>query len=144
MVSLAGINALGLALFFGLYVAAGLRWFSQGAFVAGVVVLVGAITALWARVERQGAIGRGVLERIGRAMLALLLVVALGPIAVLMPLFALDAQLPSEAGFDHLISRAMVLLLISTMLVVLCNASGAIVQAVMALRGRPARTGSGG
>jgi hypothetical protein len=143
MLALAGINALGLALFLGLYVAAGLRWLSQGAFVAGVVMLVGAITALWARVEAQVAGGRGILERIGRAALALLLVVAVGPIAVLMPLFALDAKLPTEASVGHLISRAMVLLLISTMLVVLCNAGGAIVQAVMVLRRRAARPGRG-
>jgi hypothetical protein len=144
MLALAGVNALGLLLFLGLYVAGGLRWLSEGAFLAGIVVLVGAITALWARVEGQMAGGRGIVERIGRAMLALLFVAALGPIAVLMPLFALDTQLPTEAGVGHLTSRAMVLLLISTILVLLCNAGGAIVQAVRALRARTARTGRGG
>ena len=143
MLALAGINTLGLALFVGWYMAAALRWLSHGAFLAGMVVLFGVVTALWVRVEDRGAASRGLLERIGRASVALLLVVVLGPVAVLMPLFALDAQLPAEAAMDHLISRTMVLLLVSVALVVLCNMGGAIAQTVRTLRARLARPGSG-
>jgi hypothetical protein len=143
MLALAGINALGLVVFLGLYLAAGLRWLSHGAFVAGLVMLLGAVTALWVRVEGQGAGARGILERIGRAALALLLVVALAPIGLLMPLFALDAKLPAEAGVEHVISRAMVLLLVSIVLVALCNVGGAIVQAARALRSRVTRDRDG-
>ena len=143
MLALAGINALGLALFVAVYVGAALRWLSHGAFLAAVVVVLGALTALWVRVEGRGAGTRGPLERIGRAAAALLLVVALGPIAVLMPLFALDAQLPPEAGLAHTISRTMVLLLVSIALVVVCNVGGVLVQMVVAMRARIARRGPG-
>jgi hypothetical protein len=136
MLALAGINALGLALFLGLYVAGALRWLSHGAFLVGVVVLVGAVTALWVHVEARGAATRGVLERIGRAAVALVLVVVVGPVAVLMPLFALDAQLPAEATMGHVISRTMVILLVSIALVVLCNLGGSIALAVRALCAR--------
>lgn len=143
MLALAAVNALGLALFAGLYVAAGLRWLSHGAFLAGVAVFFGAVTALWVHLEGRGAGRRGVLERIGRAAAALLLVGALGPIAVLMPLFLLDAQLPREAAMDHVISRTMVLLLISIALVAMCNLAGGIVRAAVVLRARVAGRGSG-
>jgi hypothetical protein len=139
MLALAAINAFGLALFAGWYVAGGLRWLSHGAFLAGVVVLFGVVTALWVRVEGRHAGPRGVLERIGRAAVALLLVVVLGPIAVLMPLFALDAQLPAEAEMGHVISRTMVLLLMSIALVVVSNVVGAFAQAVRTLRARIVR-----
>lgn len=144
MLALAGINALGLALFVGVYTGAALRWLSHGAFLAALVMLLGAVTALWVRVEGRGAGARGPFERIGRAMAALLLVVALGPIALLMPLFALDTQLPPEAGLTHVISRTMVLLLVSVALVILCNVIGALAQVLIALRGRIARRGSSG
>jgi hypothetical protein len=144
MLALAGINALGLALFVGVYAGAALRWLSHGAFLAALVMLLGAVTALWVRVEGRGAGVRGPLERIGRAAIALLLVVALGPIAVLMPLFALDTQLPPEARLTHLISRTMVLLLVSIALVTLCNVGGALAQVVLALRTRLVRRGPGG
>ena len=143
MLALAGINALGRALFLALDVAAALRWLSQGAFLAGVVVLLGGVTALWVHVEDRGARARSVLERIGRAAVALVVVVALGPIAVLTPLFALDAQLPAEAAVDHVISRTMVLLLVSLGLVVACNLGGAIAQTVRAIRVRIMRRRSG-
>ena len=99
-------------------------------------MLVGAVTALWVHVEARGAATRGVLERIGRAAVALVLVVVVGPVAVLMPLFALDAQLPAEATMGHVISRTMVILLVSIALVVLCNLGGSIALAVRALCAR--------
>ena len=143
MAALAGINALGLAVFLSLYVAAALRWLSYGAFLTGAVVLLGGVTALWVHVEDRGGRARSVLERIGRAAFALVLVVALGPIAVLMPLFALNAQLPPEASLEHVISRTMVLLLVSLGLVVACNLVGAMAQAVRSICARVRRRRSG-
>ena len=144
MLALAGINALGLALFVGAYAGAALRWLSHGAFLAALIMLLGVVTALWVRVEGRGAGARGHLERIGRAAAALLIVVALGPIAVLMPLFLLDTQLPPEAGLTHVISRTMVLLLVSIALVTLCNLGGALVRVVLAVGARLGRRGHGG
>jgi hypothetical protein len=141
VLSLAGINVVGLALFAAAYVAAALRWLSQGAFVASVVVLVGAVTALWVRTERQAAGGRGPIDRLGRAVGGFALVAILGPVGLLTPLFALQGQLPQETGADHVISRIMVLLLASLALVALCNLAGALYEVAVALGARFPRRG---
>ena len=124
MLVLAAINALGVALFAGAYGAAALRWLSQGAFLASLVVAFGMTVALWVRIERRGSLTRSPLERMGRAAAALVLTVVLVPIAVLTPFFAVQSRLPPEAGADHLIGRIMVLLLAALALVALANLSG--------------------
>lgn len=136
MLVLAAINALGVALFAGAYGAAALRWLSQGAFLASLVVAFGMTVALWVRIERRGSLTRSPLERMGRAAAALALTVVLVPIAVLTPFFAVQSQLPPEAGADHLIGRIMVLLIAALALVALANLSGGTYLVVSALGAR--------
>ena len=136
MLVLAAVNALGVALFAGAYGAAALRWLSQGAFLASLVVAFGVTVALWLRVERRGSPTRSPLERMGRAAAALVLAVVLIPIAVLTPFFAVQSQLPPEAGADHLIGRMMVLLIAALALVALANLSGGTYLVVSALGAR--------
>lgn len=141
MLALAGINALGLVLFGATYGAAALRWLSQGAFLTSVIVLVGAVTALWVRTERRGRGARGPIERMGRAVGGFALVAILAPVLSLTPLFAVQHQLPEEAGADHLISRIMVVLLASIALVAVCNMAGALYELLSGLRGGGSRRG---
>jgi hypothetical protein len=133
---LAAINALGVALFASAYGAAAVRWLSQGAFLASLVVAFGATVALWVRLERRGGVARSPHERIGRAAAALALTVVLIPIAVLTPFFVVQSQLPPEVGADHVTSRIMVLLIAAIALVALANLSGGIYVAVSALGAR--------
>jgi hypothetical protein len=136
VLALAAINALGVALFAGAYGAAALRWLSQGAFLASLVVAFGMTVALWVRIERRGGLTRSPLERMGRAAAAFVLTVVLVPIAVLTPFFAVQSQLPPEAGADHLIGRIMVLLIAALALVALANLSGGTYLVVSALGAR--------
>ena len=136
MLVLAAINSLGVALFAGAYGAAALRWLSQGAFLASLVVAFGLTVALWVRIERRGSLTRSPLERTGRAAAALVLTVVLVPIAVLTPFFALQSQLPPEAGADHVAGRIMVILIAALALVALANFSGGTYLMVSALGAR--------
>ena len=136
MLVLAAINALGVTLFASAYGAAAFRWLSQGGFLASLVVAFGVIVALWVRGERRGGAARSPLERTGRAAAALVLTVVLVPIAVLTPFFAVQSQLPPEAGADHLIGRIMVLLITALALVALANLSGGAYLVLSALGAR--------
>ena len=136
MLVLAAINALGVGLFVGAYGAAALRWLSQGAFLASLVLAFGVTVALWVRIERRGSLTKSPLERTGRAAFALVLTVVLAPIAVLTPFFAVRPQLPPEAGADHLVGRIMVLLITALALVTLANLSGATYLVLSALAAR--------
>ena len=143
MLALAAVNALSVVGFGALYAAAALRALSQGAFVAALLVAFGAAAALWVRTERAGARSRDPVARVGRIAFALLLAVVAVPVATLMPLFALQAQLPPEADLDTLTARIMVLLLAAVALAALVNLAGACVIAASALAGRW-RTARGG
>ena len=139
MLRLAGTNALAIVTFALIYAAGGSRWLTQGAFLAGLAVFFISLTALWVYVERTRPGARDVLSRIGRGVLALVLVVMGLPAVVLAPLFALQEALPPDAGFADVLRPVMVLLLLALVLVIAMNAAGTVVLAVSGLRSRLSR-----
>ena len=139
MLLLAGTNALATVAFALIYAAAGSRWLTQGAFLASLAVFFISLTALWVHVERSRPGTRDGLSRLGRGVLALLIVVIGLPALVLAPLFALQEILPSEVGFADVVRPVMVLLLLALILLITMNMAGATVLAVSGLCGRPSR-----
>lgn len=139
MLRLAGTNAIAAVAFALIYAAAGSRWLTQGAFLASLAVFFILLTALWVHVERSGPGGRDVLSRLGRGVLALVVVVIGLPALALAPLFALQEVLPAEAGFADVVRPVMVLLLLALVLVITMNAAGVAVLAVSGLRARLSR-----
>ncbi len=139
MLRLAGTNALAIVTFALIYAAGGSRWLTQGAFLAGLAVFFISLTALWVYVERTRPGARDVLSRIGRGVLALVVVVIGLPAVVLAPLFALQEVLPPDAGFADVVRPVMVLLLLALVLVIAMNVAGAVVLAVSGLRSRLSR-----
>ena len=139
MLRLAGINALAIETFAMIYAAGGSRWLTQGAFLASLAVFFISLTALWVYVERTRPGARDVLSRIGRGVLALVVVVVGLPAVVLAPLFALQEALPPEAGFADVVRPVMVLLLLALVLVIAMNVAGTVVLAVSGLRSRLSR-----
>lgn len=139
MLRLAGINVLAALVFAAIYAAAGSRWLSQWAFLAGLAVFFVGLTALWVHVERSRPGARDHLSRLGRGALALIVVIIGLPPLALAPLFALQEALPPDAGVADVVRPIMVLLLLALGLVVAMNAAGVAVVAVSALRARLAR-----
>jgi hypothetical protein len=133
MLILAAIDALGAALFAIAHAAGAQGVLSPWALLAALVVCFVAVTALWMRVE--GARGRrpGALGRLGRMAVGFVLVLIGFPGLVLMPLFALQQQLPSSAGIEAVIAPAMVILLKALVLVALVNAVGVLGLGVSAI-----------
>jgi hypothetical protein len=121
---LAAINAAGAFVFGLVYAAAALRILNQAAFLVALVVLFGAVTALWVHVEHSRGRARDPLSRLGCIVGALALTVLAVPGLILMPLFALKQSLPAEAGIDEVIRPILVLLLVSLALVVSMNLAG--------------------
>ena len=136
MLRLTGTNALAMVTFALVYAAGGSRRLPQGAFLATLAVFFISLTALWVHVERSRPGARDVLSRIGRAVLALLIVIIGLPALVLAPLFALQETLPEEAGFAEVVRPVMVLLLLALILLITMNAVGLAVVAVSGLRSR--------
>lgn len=136
MLALAGINALAAVVFVSLYAAAAVHVLSQAAFLASLVVFFVALTALWVRVERSRPGARDPLSRMGRIAVGLLIVAIAVPGLGLMPLFALQQQLPTESGLGQVIPGIMVVLLASLTLVALVNVAGLVFVAGSALVGR--------
>jgi hypothetical protein len=124
VLKLAGLNALAILLFLGAYALAAAHWLSQGAFLTALVVVFGASTMLWVRTEQGTAGHRDPLSRLGRIAVGFLIAAITVPALVLMPLFSLREQLPEEAGLDHLLPGAMVILLASLALGALTNVAG--------------------
>jgi hypothetical protein len=124
MLALGGINALAILLFASAYGLAAARLLSQGAFLAALVVLFGAFTALWVRTERRSTRSRDLLSRVGRIGVGFLIAAIAVPGLFLMPLFSLREQLPEEAGVDVLLRGVMVILLASLALGALTNVAG--------------------
>jgi hypothetical protein len=139
VLALAAVNAVGAVAFAAIYGAAALRAFSQGAFVAALVVVFVALAAVWMRVERTRPADRDWLARIGRAAAGLVIGLAGAVALILTPLFAIRRDLPAEAGADRIISGMMVILLIAITLVVLANMAGMCVLLLSALRARGRR-----
>jgi hypothetical protein len=136
---LAGTNALATVAFALIYAAAGSRWLTQGAFLASLAVFFTSLTALWVHVERSRPGARDGLSRLGRGVLALLIVVIGLPAVVLAPLFALQEALPPDAGFADVVRPVMVLLLLALTLLISMNVAGVAVLAVSGLRARLSR-----
>jgi phosphatidylglycerophosphate synthase len=138
---LAAIDALGAALFSIAHAAGAQGVLPPWALFAALVVCFVAVTALWMRVE--GAPGKpgGALSRLGRMAVGFVLVLIGFPGLVLMPLFALQEQLPSTAGIEAVIAPAMVILLKALVLVALVNVVGVLglgVSAILRRWNRPA------
>lgn len=126
MLVLAGIDALGAALFAIAHGAGAQGILSPLALLAALVVCFVAVTALWVRVEGAPNKPGGALGHLGR-MAASFVLVAIGvPGLVLMPLFALQQQLPSTAGMEAAIAPTMVILLKALALVALANVVGTV------------------
>jgi predicted outer membrane lipoprotein len=142
VLALAALDVLiGLA-FGGLYAIAGARWISQAAFLTGLACLFALLTAVWLRVEGRQSGGLEPVRRVGRAAIALVAVLVGAPIAVLLPLFGLEAMLPPDVVSAVLpLAPAMFLVLVALALVVLVHATaGVLLVAVGVLsRGRGRR-----
>ena len=141
MLALAGMNALAAVAFASLYAAAGAHILSQAAFLTGLVVSFVATTALWVRVERSRPGPRDPLSRLGRIAVGLLIAAIAVPGLALMPLFALQQELPAESGLGQVIPGIMVVLLASLVLAALVNVAGFVFMAGSALAGRLAGRG---
>jgi hypothetical protein len=142
MLALALTNAVGVLLFGVLYAVAGARLMPQPAFVVCLLLIFALVTALWVRVEARHR-GLEMLRRLGRVAGALVLVVVAAPVAVLMPAFWFDSQLPAEAGITRYLAPLMSLVLISLVLVAAVNVVGAGVAVARGIGGwrRAARAG---
>jgi hypothetical protein len=130
---LAAIDALGAALFAIAHAAGAQGVLSQWALLAALVVCFVAVTALWMRVEDAPGKRGGALSRLGRMAVGFVLVLIGFPGLVLMPLFALQQQLPSTAGIEAVIAPAMVILLKALVLVALVNVVGVLGLGVSAI-----------
>ena len=133
MLRLAGINTVAVLLFAGAYGATATGLLFQGAFLATLVVLFVALTALWIRIEGSGTGNRDPMSRLGRIAVGFLVVAIAGPGLTLMPLFALQDQLPREAGVGEVIPGVMVILLASLALGALVNVAGVSITVGQAL-----------
>ena len=134
MLALTATNVVGVVLFGSLYAVSAARDLARPAFLACLIVLVIMMTALWVRVEGRHHSARP-LRRLGRVIVGLVTVTVGTPIAVLMPLFWLQDQLPAEAGLGTIAASAMALVLLSLVLVSLVNLLGGLVVIVRMLLG---------
>lgn len=141
MLALALANVVGAVLFGTLYAVAGASLMSQGAFVVCLPVLFVLVTALWLRIERRHRM-LGLLRRVGRVAIGLVLVVFAVPAAVLMPVFWLDTILPPEARLTSLLGPIMAIVLIALALVGLVNLVGSAVALMQALLSARDRSGT--
>ena len=135
MLALAAANVLGAVVFAGVYAASSTVGGPPATFLAGLMLAFAGVTAVWVRVEQQSRTADG-LRRVGRVTMALLLVVIGLPIAVLMPLFWLESQLPLEAVPELHLGSVMALLLVSLVLVVAVNVAGGLVTVALGVRRR--------
>jgi hypothetical protein len=125
MLALVAIDLFTALAFAAVYAAAGGRWLGQAAFLASLVVLLVGAAAVWARTERTRPGPRDVLSRVGRAVLALVVVVVGLPALVLAPLASLERALPPTAGMTDVLRPALILLLICLTWTVATNVVGA-------------------
>lgn len=131
MLALASANAVSVILFGTLYIVAGLHYLSQAAFLVCLALLFVLSTVLWVRVEARHR-GLEPVQRLGRVAAGLVLVVIAVPIAVLMPVFSLDEQLPIEVGLHVQRGPIMALIFIALVLTLVVNVLGGIAIAVRA------------
>ena len=126
MLALAAANVFGAVAFAGVYAAGSRLRDAPAVFMAAVLLAFVGVTALWVYVE-QWSRALEVIRRIGRGVIALLMVLIGLPMVVLMPLFWLESQLPPEAVPALHLGSVMALLLVSLALVVATNIAGALV-----------------
>ena len=138
MLALVVANVFGTVVFAGVYFAGSTKGSAPVIFVAGLLLAFAGVTALWVWVEQQSRALEAI-RRVGRVAMALLLVVIGLPIAVLMPLFWLESQLPLEAVPELHLGSVMALLLVSLVLVVAVNVVGGLVTVALGV-GRRWRT----
>lgn len=138
MVIMAAANVIGLVLFALSYALAAARLVAPGASQALLLLLVVLVTALWVRVEGRH-VGLGFVRRVGRATAGLLIAAFGASLLALMPLFALDARVPEEAGLRPVVAAAMAVLLASLAMLVVVNLLGAGVAVALSLSRRPRR-----
>jgi hypothetical protein len=132
--ALAAIDLCAALAFALVYAAAGGRWLGQAAFLASLVVVFAAAAAVWARTERTRGGPRDVLSRVGRAVLALAVVVLGLPALVLAPLVSLERALPPTAGMTDVLRPALILLLICLAWTAAVNVAGAAIVIGAAVR----------
>lgn len=145
MLILAGANTVSVVLFGALYLLAATGALAQPAFLTCLAVLFGLATFVWVRTEARHR-GLEPVRRFGRVMIGLVLVVLVTPVAVLMPIFWLESQLPAEADFQRYVRGIMVIVLVSLALTAAVNVVGGLVIGARALvhsRARASRGGSG-
>jgi hypothetical protein len=93
------------------------------------------VTALWVHVEQRSR-ALEPLRRVGRVAMGLLAVVIGLPVAVLMPMFWLESQLPLEAVPSLNLGPVMALLLVALVLVLAVNGVGAVAAVALAVTRR--------
>jgi hypothetical protein len=138
VLGLVAVNALGAVAFAGLYAAAGAAQIAPAALLSALLVVFVGVTAMWVRVEHRSR-ALDPIRRVGRGAIGFVTVLIGLPVAVLMPLFWLESQLPLEAVPGLHLGPIMALLLVALALVAAANAAGTVVAVVLAV-GRRWRT----
>ena len=139
MLALAAVNVLGAVVFAGVYALGAKAGVGPPVLAGGLILVFAGVAALWVRVEQRSR-RLEALRRIGRGAIGLVGVVIGLPIAVLMPLFWLESQLPPEVVPALHLGPVMALLLIALVLVVAVNAVGVVVTVALEV-GRRWRSG---
>jgi hypothetical protein len=131
MLGLVAVNALGAVVFAGLYAAAGAAQIASAVLLGALLLAFVGVTATWVHVEARSR-ALDPIRRVGRGAIGLVAVLIGLPVAVLMPLFWLESQLPLEAVPALHLGPIMALLLVALTLVAAANAVGAVVAVVLA------------
>jgi hypothetical protein len=111
MLALIAIDLIGTLAFATLYAAGASTFLAQRSFLLSLLALFLLLSVLWFRVERWQNGSLEMVRRVGRAAFGLLAAIAVAIVAVLLPLFWLEARLPPEAGMTRLSALAMASLL---------------------------------
>lgn len=135
MLTLIAVNLLTAVVFAGVYAAGAGGRLPPGASLLALGLAFGGLAVLWVRVEGRLR-GARPIRRLGRGLISLLAVVVGLPAVVLMPLFWLENQLPSEAVAELHLGPTMVLLLAGLALLVLVNVAGGLVAVIIDVRRR--------
>jgi hypothetical protein len=130
VLALAAVNVLGAVAFAGLYSLGASAQAGPAVLAGGLLLVFAGVTALWVWVEQRSRLLEP-LRRIGRIAIGLVGVVIGLPIAVLMPLFWVESQLPPEVVPALHLGPVMALLLVALALVVAMNVVGAFVAVTL-------------
>jgi hypothetical protein len=111
VLALVAIDLIATLAFATLYAAGASSFLAHRNFLLSLLVLFLLVNVLWSRVERWQNGSLEMVRRVGRAAFGLLAAIAVAIVAVLLPLFWLEARLPPEAGMTRLSALAMASLL---------------------------------